>query len=498
MREARLRPQPGTAALWILGYWHWTGLQYTWIPGHWVVPPAGTQRWRAPVFPSTRGTYFYEPGGSTGRGNPRCVACARFSGLLSRRWRPRHRRPPGRPGRARASRQSCTSPSRPIRRKIWRFTAWPWIDLPAALQTPSGSSTAPNPGSRPRKRLSPSGAAGRKHSPIATRIAPSVSDYDNPFTPSTAPFKRLEAFDAVLERLPRRGARRRARGGSRPLQGGAPPTADEDAFFADLVVDAPGRGRARRVRIPSVGAGRAVSCTRGSASAETPAIALRIILRDGADNWFLQPAAASGGPRALGANGLPKRARLVMEVAIARAAFGGAPGDVGWSELPFVPPLPDNVARDAALVRGAIGVSRAMLASRRHREARRLLPGLRRFGGAAVAARERVPRPGPVQEGRLQAPRLRVSHHGAERRHPDAARPERGARLGRDPRRDPLEAHRPRRGRPHGGGFLGCLRYHAWPPPDTLAWPQSAQRRGEHARQRAIAPGGRRRLLGRP
>ena len=45
---------------------------------------------------------------------------------------------------------------------------------------------------------------------------------------------------------------------------------------------------------------------------------------------------------------------------MSRAAFGGPLADVGWTELPFVAPLPENVARDAATVRAAIGVSRAL------------------------------------------------------------------------------------------------------------------------------------------
>jgi hypothetical protein len=74
------------------------------------------------------------------------------------------------------------------------------------------------------------------------------------------------------------------------------------------------------------------------------------VLRDGADNWYLQPVGAK----------TITRARLVMELAIPRAAFGGQMGDPSWGELPLVPPLPDNVTREAAAVRSAIGVSRAM------------------------------------------------------------------------------------------------------------------------------------------
>ena len=228
-------------------------------------------------------------------------------------------------------------------------------DLPAALKTPGGVVEAPDP-LRPPTPWDPSygaSATSDAFAPDTDTRRPEVSDYDDPFTPSTAPFKRLEAFDAVLSdyhvevrdpRLVRLAA----------LQGGAPPGADEDAFYADIVVEVPPEGS---VRIPSVGPGaRVVHARLGIGETPVPFQ----ILRDGADNWFLQPSAAVGGPRALGANGLPRRARLVMEVAIARAAFGGAPGDVSWSELPLVPPLPDNVAREAAVMRATIGVSRAM------------------------------------------------------------------------------------------------------------------------------------------
>jgi hypothetical protein len=50
----------------------------------------------------------------------------------------------------------------------------------------------------------------------------------------------------------------------------------------------------------------------------------------------------------------------VMEVAAPRASFGAEMGSRAWDELPLVPPLPDNVAREAAEVRAAIGVSRDM------------------------------------------------------------------------------------------------------------------------------------------
>src|SRR5579864_5543255 len=63
MMEAR-PPPPVPGSVWIGGYWHWTGMQYTWIPGHWEPAPPGA-RWRAPNYSLRDGTYFYEPGGWT-------------------------------------------------------------------------------------------------------------------------------------------------------------------------------------------------------------------------------------------------------------------------------------------------------------------------------------------------------------------------------------------------------------------------------------------------
>jgi hypothetical protein len=58
-------PRPGPpegAVVWVAGYWHWTGMRYTWIPGHWAHAPAGAA-WRPPRYWTADGTYYYEPGG---------------------------------------------------------------------------------------------------------------------------------------------------------------------------------------------------------------------------------------------------------------------------------------------------------------------------------------------------------------------------------------------------------------------------------------------------
>jgi transglutaminase-like putative cysteine protease len=223
-------------------------------------------------------------------------------------------------------------------------------DLPAAIHTTGGAVGAPDPLRLPSRSDPSYGAGGTRSSfsPDRDTRRPEINAYDDPFTPSTAPFKRLEAFDAV-----RSDYRVEVRDPHLvPIDtfvNAAQPTADEDAFYADMVVDVPPEGS---VRIPSVGPGaRVVRARLGVGATEVP---FRI-LRDGAGNWFLQPTARPGGPSAV-----PTRARLVMELAMPRAAFADGIADVGWADLPVVLALPDNVARDATRVRAAIGVSRAM------------------------------------------------------------------------------------------------------------------------------------------
>jgi transglutaminase-like putative cysteine protease len=214
-------------------------------------------------------------------------------------------------------------------------------DLPAALQTPSGLVSAPDPRQLPSASEVSYGAAGAStFTPDRNTRRPDVSGYDDPFTPATAPFKRLEALDAVRAdyQLYVRDPR------LTPVATNSPVGSDDDAFYADIVVNASPDGNGR---VPSVGPGARIVRARLGVGDED--VAFRVV-HDGADNWFLQTPAIRG----------VTRARLVMEVTIARSAFGGQMADRPWSELPLVAPLPDNVARDAALVRDAIGVSRKL------------------------------------------------------------------------------------------------------------------------------------------
>ena len=220
--------------------------------------------------------------------------------------------------------------------------------LPAAIQTPSGIVGAPDPGSVPAATDSSYRGGTEKDVFVPDRDTrrPSVLAYDDPFTPSTAPFKRLETFDAVRpdyelyvrdDRLV-------------PVLVGAPKS-DEVEFFGDVVVDLDSD---TRIRVPSVAPGAHVVRARlGIGAHDIP----MTLLRDGADNWFLQPRAGAAPQRA-GVSSA--RARLVMEIAAPKGAFGGPIGDPSWADLPFVPALPDNVARDAEIVQKAIGIGRTM------------------------------------------------------------------------------------------------------------------------------------------
>ena len=60
--EVREQAAPHPGAVWVVGYWHWTGMQYAWIPGHWENAPPGTA-WAAPRYVRTDGAYVYEAGG---------------------------------------------------------------------------------------------------------------------------------------------------------------------------------------------------------------------------------------------------------------------------------------------------------------------------------------------------------------------------------------------------------------------------------------------------
>jgi transglutaminase-like putative cysteine protease len=219
-------------------------------------------------------------------------------------------------------------------------------ELPAAIDTPSGLVTAPDPKRPIGQNELPYAPSARSEAvgdasfrPDRDTRRPDTLPYDDPFQPSTAPFKRLSAFDAVdaSYTLFVRDTR------TTPLSTHATPASDgsEEQFYADMVVDL---SPTRRVRIPSVGPGARVM--RARAGVQTQDVPIRFV-KDGADNWFVDADVTA-------------RVRLVMEITIPRAVFGGEFGDPTWDQLPRVPALPRNVAHSAAQVAARIGLSKSL------------------------------------------------------------------------------------------------------------------------------------------
>jgi hypothetical protein len=232
----------------------------------------------------------------------------------------------------------------------WSLGATVAGDLPAALETKNGLVKSPD-ARKPPAADDPSYGKNAKianiaddgtYAPDRDTARPEVMGYDEPFRPATAPFKRLSAFDTVDA-----GYKLHVRSeGHEALAKSGTPAVDgsEEQFFADIVADLQGTGH---VRIPSVGPGAHVIRAHVAAGERDVPFSL---WQDGADNWFVStPDEKDHG-----------RVRLVMEISIPRAAFGGEFGNPGWGDFKAVPKLPPNAALAAKRVAAHIGVSNTM------------------------------------------------------------------------------------------------------------------------------------------
>lgn len=211
-------------------------------------------------------------------------------------------------------------------------------ELPAAVETPSGVVTAPDPRRPPEPEKAYSGGTNEgpesTYTPDRDTRRPDVEHYDDPFTPATVPFKRLRAYDAVTADYTLRVADKSLKA----MTVGGSLAQGEEPFYGDLTVDL---AADRPVRIPSVGPGarilKAHTTPEGNVS----------FARDGADNWFARSTT-------------PGRVRLVVQLAIPRATFGSEFADVSWSELARRMPIetpPNRAAFEE--VAEAVGISRA-------------------------------------------------------------------------------------------------------------------------------------------
>jgi Transglutaminase-like superfamily len=214
-------------------------------------------------------------------------------------------------------------------------------DLPAAIDTPSGVVRAPDTQRLPTRSESAYREGFTPQVPAVFRPdrdtrRPNMVRYDDPFTPSVAPYKRLRAFDMVGLDY---GLRVRDTTLARVPVGGEARVGEEE-FYGDLAVDFEGGAT---VPIPSVGPGARILRLH-----TTPASPVDV-WRDGADNWYAKMHGSARG-----------RVRLVMQLALARAAFGGDFTMPAWENLRPVPPLPPMAARAFAKVEAALGLSRAL------------------------------------------------------------------------------------------------------------------------------------------
>lgn len=215
-------------------------------------------------------------------------------------------------------------------------------NLPAALDTPSGIAQAPDPTRPPDPgKLYAGGTTddgpGSTYEPDRDTRQPNVEGYEDPFSPTTTPFKRLRAFDAVADDYTLSVADPSL--AIVPVGGTVEP--GDEPFYADLSVELSPN---EPVRLPTVGPGSRVLKVHLSPSpAEQP-----VLLRDGAENWFIRGTEQ-------------KRVRLVMELSISRATFGSRfDPSADWSTLErLVPRASARHPAQAARVLEAVGVSRA-------------------------------------------------------------------------------------------------------------------------------------------
>ena len=197
-------------------------------------------------------------------------------------------------------------------------------DLPAAIQTPSGVATAPDPRRPPDAK--PAYGAGTvddgpdsTYEPDRDTRRPNVENYQDPFSPSTTPFKRLNAYDAVDVDYSLRVRDKTLR----PVPRGGAVGGGDEPFYGDLTVEVVPD---QPVRIPTVGPGSRLLRMHAN-----PAMQIDFV-RDQADNWFVR-------------SNTRGRVRLVLELAIARATFGSDFADVDWSVLDKLVSRPPRTRR---------------------------------------------------------------------------------------------------------------------------------------------------------
>lgn len=207
--------------------------------------------------------------------------------------------------------------------------------MPAAIQTLTGPVGSPDLERGADHRGAVYGSADAQAAPAfhidRDTTRPNTVSYSDPFTPAVAPYKREFAYDSVDEHFDL--VIRDPSLVSFPVGGSARP--EDDQFYADIEAEL---ADGQAARIPTVGPGARLLGARAD-----PAVDLRFF-RDSAENWFVR--GDRGG-----------RFRIILHIAIDRAAFGSAFADVDFDRLSrFTPRIPERLATVGTSVARQIGV----------------------------------------------------------------------------------------------------------------------------------------------
>ncbi len=189
---------------------------------------------------------------------------------------------------------------------------------------------------------------------------PPPTPYEDLFTPSIAPFKRLLVYDQV-------DARGRFSIASRelvPVPRAAPGVGAEDEHFhASLHVEL---RAGEPVPIASVAPGARWVVAHGEPPARLT------LLHDSADNWYVR--SNRDGP-----------AQLTLQVAVQRRVFGSPLRDASWAELrPRLPAVPAEVVAAARGIASALGLP---VGARPRAVVSHLVQHFRRFRSSETPAR---------------------------------------------------------------------------------------------------------------
>ncbi|RIJ14813.1 YXWGXW repeat-containing protein [Henriciella mobilis] len=61
-RRVTIPPRPVSGAIWISGYWEWSGVEFRWVDGYWERNPPRGKRWTAGHWVETRNGWYWSPG----------------------------------------------------------------------------------------------------------------------------------------------------------------------------------------------------------------------------------------------------------------------------------------------------------------------------------------------------------------------------------------------------------------------------------------------------